>query len=86
MDSETSEHIYALTNEVRRLEQLVTNVYEHLGIAAPQPEPPGNELPPEVRALVDSGNAMQAIQLYRELTRLGLAEAKSAIDAYANSR
>jgi hypothetical protein len=84
MDAETSEHIHRLTKEVRRLERLVTHLYEHVGAAPPRPDPAGADLPPEVRALVDSGDIMGAINLYRQLTRLGLPEAKSAVMAYSN--
>jgi ribosomal protein L7/L12 len=86
MDPDISRHIAALANDVQRLEQLVGNLYEHLGIATPAAEPAGDELPAQVRALVDSGDTMRAVMLYRELTRLALPEAKAAIEAYAKGR
>jgi len=36
---------------------------------------------PRIAELVDQGNKIQAIKLYRELTGAGLADAKTAIDA-----
>jgi ribosomal protein L7/L12 len=36
---------------------------------------------PRIAELVSSGNKIEAIKLYRELTGTGLAEAKSAIEA-----
>lgn len=37
----------------------------------------------EVRRLLDSGNKIQAIKVYREQTGLGLTEAKDAVEALA---
>ena len=37
----------------------------------------------EVRRLLDSGNKIQAIKVYREHTGVGLAEAKDAVEAFA---
>jgi ribosomal protein L7/L12 len=42
--------------------------------------PPGSDLPPSVRDLVLAGKTIQAIQELRQLTGLGLSEAKAAID------
>ena len=40
----------------------------------------GVGIPPVVLELVDAGKRVQAIKLYRELTGLGLAEAKAVVD------
>jgi|SaaInlStandDraft_1057018.scaffolds.fasta_scaffold294430_1 ribosomal protein L7/L12 len=37
----------------------------------------------EIRQLLDSGNKIQAIKVYREHTGAGLAEAKDAVEAFA---
>jgi ribosomal protein L7/L12 len=37
----------------------------------------------EIRKLLDSGNKIQAIKMYREQTGVGLAEAKDAVEALA---
>ena len=42
-------------------------------------------LPPEVIALLKSGNKIQAIKLLRERTGLGLADAKGHVDAHEGS-
>jgi Ribosomal protein L7/L12 C-terminal domain len=40
----------------------------------------GSDVPPGVRELARAGKAIQAIQLYRELTGVGLKEAKDVVD------
>jgi large subunit ribosomal protein L7/L12 len=40
----------------------------------------GPEVPPEVRELARAGKPIQAIKLYRELTGVGLKEAKDIVD------
>jgi hypothetical protein len=45
-----------------------------------QPPGPGSPLPPDPVALARSGKAIKAIQLYRELTGVGLKEAKQVVD------
>jgi ribosomal protein L7/L12 len=40
----------------------------------------GPEVPPEVRDLVRAGKKIQAINRYRELTGVGLKEAKDVVD------
>ena len=62
-----------------RLQQL----FEHLDIA-PRESAEGGELDPsqdpEIQDLLAKGNQVQAVKRYRELTGLGLKEAKDAID------
>lgn len=41
------------------------------------------DLEQEIRQLLDSGNKIQAIKIYREKTGAGLAEAKNAVEALA---
>ncbi len=53
-------------------------------VGASQPAPPDPNTPAwhhEVQALVQHGNVIAAIKVYRENTGLGLAEAKAAVDA-----
>jgi ribosomal protein L7/L12 len=65
---------------IRRLEEQVAHLYAHLGLS-----PVGGsarELDPDIQQLVNSGQTINAIKLYRERTGLRLAEAKNAIDAW----
>ena len=64
-----------------RLEAMVAQLYDHLGVAVPSP--PGStpgQVPEDVLALVRQGNKIGAIKRYRELTGCDLASAKDAID------
>jgi hypothetical protein len=53
--------------------------------AGPQPGwaagPPTGQAPPELAALVQNGKLIEAIKLYRQMTGVGLKEAKDAVDA-----
>jgi hypothetical protein len=59
--------------------------------AAPQmpvagPVPARNECPPAVMEAIQRGKLIAAIKIYRELTGLGLKEAKAAVDGWARRR
>ena len=43
----------------------------------------GQDLPPEVRMALQQGRKIEAIKLLRELQRVGLKEAKEAVDGHA---
>jgi ribosomal protein L7/L12 len=49
----------------------------------PHPYADTSQLSDEVKALIDSGKTIQAIQLHRQETGAGLAEAKSAVESYS---
>lgn len=61
---------------ITRLEQAVEAIINHLGIQVPQ----GADDMSEIRALAAGGDKIAAIELYRERTGAGLAEAKDAIE------
>ena len=63
------------TGVLIRLEKKLDMVLNHLGLEF-------ESLTDEVREAADSGNKILAIKLYREQTGVGLAEAKSDIEAY----
>jgi ribosomal protein L7/L12 len=44
---------------------------------------PGGTVPPQLIADIQNGKLIQAIKMYRQLTGLGLKEAKDAVDAMA---
>jgi ribosomal protein L7/L12 len=97
MDARTNERIRDLENAIRRLDQLVTGLYQHLGIPFPDERAPAaavasasaddgrtgaGGLHPDVAALADAGKTIDAIKLHRSITGAGLGEAKDAIEAY----
>lgn len=49
----------------------------------PNPHADTTELSAAVKELIDAGQTIQAIQLHRQETGLGLAEAKSAVESYS---
>jgi ribosomal protein L7/L12 len=67
----------ALTRRIRRLEEQVALLSDKLGVPW---EEPGSGIPPEIVDLVHRGKKIEAIKAYRELTGVGLAEAKDVID------
>lgn len=64
----------------RKLDMLLSNV--GVGVSASSAPAPG-EHPrmAEVRAMVAANQKINAIKIYREITGLGLKEAKDAVDA-----
>jgi hypothetical protein len=46
--------------------------------------PGPNDCPPAVMAAIQQGKLIVAIKIYRELTGLGLREAKEAVDGWSN--
>jgi large subunit ribosomal protein L7/L12 len=75
-----------LEDRVAKLEAAVASLQLQLANAVPAGQAaaapaPGTEWMTEVRRLKQSGNAIQAIKLYRENTGLGLKEAKDAVEA-----
>jgi len=78
---------------IAELERKVADLYRRLGQAEPtaltdgsgfsEPAPAVASEDPRVIELIQKGNLIQAIKLYRELTGLGLAEAKDAVDELA---
>ncbi|GAA2146117.1 ribosomal protein bL12 [Glycomyces algeriensis] len=67
-----------------RIERKLDLVMQHLGLhdyAPPAPDPLT-----EVRALIGQGKKIQAIKVYRELTGVGLKEAKDAVEMLETRR
>ena len=83
MDNSESVYISQSLSAVnRRIEAVEWNVARLLTQAGLNwEEPPAPEGPDaEVLALARAGNTLEAIKRYRELTGVGLAEAKAAVD------
>jgi ribosomal protein L7/L12 len=75
----------ALATRIADLERRVRLLEAGIGggapdVAAPSFAPSGPDADPEVLDALRSGNTIGAIKRYRELTGLGLAEAKDAVE------
>lgn len=75
----TETEVQQLRSRVNELEDRLKALYRHLNLeyANPGEDPAMN---PKVQEALRRGNKIEAIKVYRELTGLGLAEAKDAID------
>ena len=75
----TETEIQQLRSRVNELEDRLRFLYRRLNIeyADPTRDP---VLSPQIQTAIRSGNKIEAIKLYREMTGVGLAEAKQAID------
>lgn len=77
----------ALTHRLATIERKLDAILASLGIAVPEPTygPGGatlqSEALEEIRALAHSGKKIEAIKRLRELTGMGLKDAKDLIDA-----
>ena len=75
----TEADIQLLKSRINELEDHVKFLYRRLNIeyADPNSDP---AFAPQVQDALRRGNKIEAIKIYRELTGVGLAEAKQAID------
>jgi ribosomal protein L7/L12 len=75
----TEAQFLLLESRVRELEEKLEFLYRRLNLnyADPSADP---ALAPEIQDALRRGNKIEAIKIYRELTGVGLAEAKQAID------
>ena len=75
----TEADILLLKSRINELEEKLQFLYRRLNIdyAAPTTDP---GLAPQIQDALRRGNKIEAIKIYRELTGVGLAEAKDAID------
>ena len=75
----TEADILLLKSRINELEEKLQFLYRRLNIdyATPTAEP---GLAPEIQDALRRGNKIEAIKIYREMTGVGLAEAKDAID------
>ena len=75
----TENDIIALKARIAELEDRLKFIYRHLNIEFLD----NNSDPissPQIQAALREGNKIAAIKIYREMTGVGLAEAKQAID------
>ena len=80
MDDQT---VAELLQRVSLLERKVSHLYEVAQRA--EPDFDSNAVTDEVMMLVGENRTIEAIQLHREQTGLGLAEAKAAIDSLGST-
>jgi ribosomal protein L7/L12 len=75
----TEAEFLLLQSRVRELEDKLQFLYQRFNIdyMAPDADP---ALAPQIQEALRRGNKIEAIKIYRELTGVGLAEAKQAID------
>lgn len=75
----TESDILALKSRINELEDRLKFLYRRFNIeyADPNTDP---ILSPQIQEALRRGNKIEAVKLYRELTGVGLAEAKDAID------
>jgi len=75
----TEADIQLLKSRINELEDRLNFLYRRLNIEYADPNSdPG--VAPQIKEALRRGNKIEAIKIYRELTGVGLAEAKQAID------
>ena len=92
----SSEDLLDHGRRIAELERKVSELYRRLGQAEPaaggftfasdEPASVSAGEDPRLLELIDAGNEIQAIKLYRELTGAGLAESKDAVERIASLR
>jgi ribosomal protein L7/L12 len=77
----TEADIQLLKSRINELEDKLQFLYRRLNIeyADPNSDP---ILSPQIQEALRRGNKIEAIKIYRELTGVGLAEAKQAVDNF----
>jgi len=75
----TETEIQQLRSRVNELEDRLKFIYRRLNIEYMDPHS-DPALSPQIQDALRKGNKIEAIKIYRELTGVGLAEAKQVID------
>jgi len=75
----TETEVQQLRSRVNELDEKLKMLYRHLNLEYLES---GSDpmMSPKIQEALRSGNKIEAIKLYREVTGLGLAEAKEAIE------
>ncbi|HEX2998499.1 MAG TPA: ribosomal protein L7/L12 [Anaerolineales bacterium] len=77
----TEAEFLLLQSRVRELEEKLQFLYRRLNIDYANTDTSSDPLfSPQLQEALRRGNKLEAIKIYRELTGVGLAEAKQAID------
>ncbi len=80
----TDTELYDLRQRIVRLEGQVEYLYKRLGINIDVDTASTDD--PGVIAALQKGNLIEAIKVYRQIYNVGLAEAKSAVEAMRDRR
>ena len=75
----TETEIQQLRSRINELEDRLKILYRHLNLEYSD-SASDLLLSPQIQAAIRNGNKIEAIKIYREMTGLGLAEAKAVID------
>ena len=75
----TETEVQQLRSRINELEDKLNVLYRHLNLNYTDP---GSDplLSPQIQDALRRGNKIEAIKIYREMTGVGLAEAKDAIE------
>ena len=73
-----------LRSRVSRLEAEIDFLYKHFGLTFSENTNPSDD--PRVIEALKKNNLIEAIKVYRELTNLGLAESKTAVEEIRRRR
>jgi ribosomal protein L7/L12 len=84
MSSFEEQEIALLRQRIVRLETQVEYLYNHLGVSMTEGRSPSDD--PRVIEVLKAGNLIEAIKIYREITGMGLAESKSAVEGIKKRR
>ncbi len=84
MSSFEEQEIALLRQRVVRLEAQMEFLFKHLGVS--MKEGGSTAVDPRIIEALKKNNIIEAIKIYREKTGVGLAEAKSAVEAINNRR
>lgn len=78
--------LYQLMQKVARLERKMDFILQHLGLEYDEQDEPAPAYIGQIKSLLQRGNKIEAIKIYREATGVGLAEAKAAVEAIEAGR
>jgi ribosomal protein L7/L12 len=84
MSSFEQQEIALLRQQISRMQAQIDQLYRHLDLTFSEDSFQTDD--PQVIAALQANNIIEAIKFYREKTGLGLAEAKSAVEAIKKRR
>lgn len=78
MSTYEMQEVSTLRQRVFQLEAKIEFLYRHLGVTFIEQAEPGDD--PRIIDALRKNNVIEAIKYYREITGVGLAEAKTAVE------
>ena len=79
----TETEVQQLRSRINELEDRLKVLYRHLNLDYNSDPGSDPSLNPKIQDALGKGNLIEAIKVYRELTGVGLAEAKAAVERLA---